>query len=496
MTNKKLINRIVLIALFVAYLTFNGILLVRHELWRDEANVWLMGKNLSPFQLLAEIKYQGHPCLWYLLVMPFAKIGLPFKTIGVISFLIMSVTTGIFLWKAPLHLPTKAICIFSPIFTYFYSVIARNYCLIALLLVLLAWHYPKRNDKSIFYGLLLGLLVQADTIAIAVAGMISFMWLCEGVYKACRDKAFKALKPVLTGIWIPVVSLLFWAAQFYQVSDSPVLSVRTLGVKELLNEVKNFAFAILIRMTGWEKGICILFLLTLLAMAAIASVRVRNFWSFSVLAITFGFYAFFSAVIYQLHIWHHISLCFVLIWSIWVFYDQKKEKQADDKITIISLWGMEVLLCVFAIGMFINWNSDREPSNFSNAWNGVYSDGVYTAEYIKENISPDELVISDNIPMASTVLAYLKGYEFYYAGNGDVATYADWSEHQEQTISWDDLLLWVSINFPGRQEFYILKSNDSCLQDTDALNEREILYQSDKETARGEEYTLYRIYCR
>lgn len=496
MTNKKLINRIVLFTLFVAYLIFNGILLARHELWRDEANVWLMGMNLSPFQLLAEIKYQGHPCLWYLLVMPFAKLDLPFVTIGVISLLIMSVATGVFLWKAPLHPPIKAICIFSPIFTYFYSTIARNYCLIALILILLAWNYPKRNDGGLVYGLLLGLLVQADTIAIAVSGMISFMWLCEGVYKSCRDKSLKAFKPVLIGIWIPLVSLLFWILQFYQVSDSPVYSTRTLGMKELLNEVKNFAFAILIRMTGWEKGICILFLLILLLVSVVVSVRMRNFWSLAVLTVTFGFYAFFSAVIYQLHIWHHISLCFVLIWSIWVFYDQKKEKQADDKVTKVSLWSMEVLLCVFAIGMFLNWNSEREPSNFNNAWNGVYSDGVYAAEYMQENVSPSELIVSDNIPLASTVLAYLKDYEFYYAGSGKVATYADWSEEQSQIISLDELMLWVSTNFPDRQEFYLLWTSDSCVYNSEALVDCEVIYQSNEKTARGEEYTLYRIYCR
>ncbi len=187
-------NNIILAGLFFLYLLFNGILLILHEPWRDEANVWLMARELSPFGLLREIKYQGHPCLWYFVVMPFAKIGLPFRTIGVISYLIMALTAGIFLWKTPLHVATKGFCLFSPVFTYFYPVIARNYCLIALLLVLLAWQYRERNTHTIRYGLLLGLLVQADTIAIPIAGLISAMWLTENLWQWFRAKEFRTYR--------------------------------------------------------------------------------------------------------------------------------------------------------------------------------------------------------------------------------------------------------------------------------------------------------------
>ena len=145
MNIKERINKIALWLIFAVWLVFNGILLIRHELWRDEANVWLMARNLSPWELLSEIKYQGHPCLWYLLVMPLAKAGLPFKSIGVLSLFIMSFAAIVFLKKMPIGLPIKGICLFSPIFTYFYPDIARNYCLIAILLILLAWCYPKRN---------------------------------------------------------------------------------------------------------------------------------------------------------------------------------------------------------------------------------------------------------------------------------------------------------------------------------------------------------------
>ena len=214
-------ENIVLTILLAGYLVFNGILLAGHELWRDEANVWLIARELSPIQLFREIRYQGHPCLWYLIVMPFAKLGFPFKTISVLSFLIMASGAGIFTFKAPFHPLTKLVCLFSPIFSYYYPVVARNYCLIALLLILLAYYYTVRNNKPVLYGLLLGLLVQADTIALATSGLISLMWLYEGISQSIRSRQAAPLFNKVKGLWIPFVSLLLWMAEFRNVSDSP-----------------------------------------------------------------------------------------------------------------------------------------------------------------------------------------------------------------------------------------------------------------------------------
>ena len=493
MNIKERINKIALWLIFAVWLVFNGILLIRHELWRDEANVWLMARNLSPWELLSEIKYQGHPCLWYLLVMPLAKAGLPFKSIGVLSLFIMSFAAIVFLKKMPICLPIKGICLFSPIFTYFYSDIARNYCLIAILLILLAWCYPQRNEKTLLYGLFLGLLVQADTIAIAPAGMISLVWVCESIWKSVRHKNPETVMRVWKGALIPLISLLFWIWQFYKVSDSPEFAVRELGLGELIREVKNFAFAILIRMTGWEKNACFLFLLLLLVAMLVISVRVRSLQAMIVLVFSFLFQAFFSAVIYQLHIWHYISLCFVFIWSIWILQFQMKEKECKDRISQGAMWIVELLIGVLAICMFINWNSDGESSNLSNAWNGLYSDGVNTAEFIEENIPENELIVSDNIPMASTVLAYLDGYCFYYAGSGEPASYADWSERQSGTVSFADLVSWVQTSFPEKERFFLLETGQSCVYDAEALADCRVLYQTKEQTARGEEYTIYMV---
>lgn len=496
MTNKSKRQKIdiaILTAVFLGYLIFNGVLLARHEVWRDEANVWLMARELSLFQLFEEIRYQGHPCLWYLLCMPFARAGLPVCTIGCISYLIMAVTAGLFLFKAPLAKIVKAAVVFSPIFTYYYAVIARNYCLIALLLMLLALCYPKRNEKCVLYGLLLGMLVQTDTIILMAAGMISLMWLVESLRHCYIEKSAKPFLNILKGIWIPLFSLILLILQFCHVSDSPVYLISSYGMTEFLTEVKYYLYWILIRLTGRHQLFCQIFLLLLFLLMAIASVKIKNAWALAVFWLAYLFEAVFSVMIYQLHIWHFIALCFVLLWTAWVLYLQKDEREPGGRTAGAALSGVQVLIAILSVCMFMRWNDQEESSSLANGLCGVYSDGVFAADYIRENIPKDALLVSVNVPYASTVLAYLPEYDFYFAGNGQRETYADWSAEQERMISLEELLLWAKTNFPGKSEFYLLDSADSCLTETGYLSECEVLYKTLENTARGEEYTIYRV---
>lgn len=480
--------------IFGAYIIFNGILLWNHEPWRDEANVWLMARNLGPLQLLREIKYQGHPCLWYFLVMPFAKMGFSFRTIGVLSTVIMAVAAWFYLWRVQQWLIIKALVLFSPIFTYFYPTIARNYCLIALLLILLAVNYSERNTHPLRYGVLLGLLVQADTIAIAPAGMITLVWLLENLFLFIFRKNKKCIMGCLKGAWIPLASLLFWIAQFYQVSDSPVFKVQRYSIWKLLVEIKNYVYIILIRMTGWSHMTCTIYFLLILIGMILISIKIRNIGSLAVFLFNLLFQCAFSVMVYQLHIWHYLSLCFTFIWMLWTVQEKAKEKQiTKDKIYEISCRGVSVLVGILAVAMFMHWNSAEEPSNLQNALHGSYSDGENTAVFIKNNLESEDILISTNVCMESSVVAFLPEYHFYYAGTGKEETYADWSESQSRDVTVEDVIAWLQETFPEKEVAYLIQGNDSCIIDSDNLSIYDKIYETTGATARNEEYQIYGI---
>jgi len=41
-----------------------------HEIWRDEAQVWCIVRNVNLSEIFQITKIEGHPMLWYLLVLP------------------------------------------------------------------------------------------------------------------------------------------------------------------------------------------------------------------------------------------------------------------------------------------------------------------------------------------------------------------------------------------------------------------------------------------
>lgn len=494
---------IVKLIVLLIYLVINGIFLAGHEHWRDEANVWLVARDNNPFELIKEIRWQGHPCLWYFIVMPFAKLGFPFETISVLSYLFMTGVTCLFLFKAPFRFITKVICIFSPIFTYYYPVVARNYCVLVLVLLVLAYLYPKRNEKPVRYGLLLGLLVQADTLGLVVSGFISLMWLWECVCTSIKERTKDSLVIGVKGLWIPLVSFFFWVYQFSGVKESPLFLNRTFTIDELLKEMGVFAKYILTRMTGQGDAFNFVLVLLFFVAGVLLAVTIKNAWPILVVGGLFVFQTIFSLIVYQLHIWHYIMLCFTIIWCFWVGCDKRNlAKYGEEKglmvekISKISGLLAEAVLVILSITMLTMWISPKEPSNIQNAYNGLYSDGKNTAKYIEKNIDEEELIITTDVSEAASVVAYLNtDYHFYFAGNGEAETFSSYRNEQSAPITYDDLLKWIGDNFPEKKCFYLMICFNNCVTDVpDEVKEDWVLcYHTPEKTARAEEYSIYKI---
>lgn len=282
--------------------------------------------------------------------------------------------------------------------------------------------------------------------------------------------------------------------------------MRVLSAGEMLQEIKSFSFHILTRMTGQGEKLGLLLILLFAAVGILLSIKAKNAWPAIVAAGAFLFEAVFSVMVYQLHIWHYIAICFSLIWAFWVYATLCDTDNGMDNVVevrrYIAIGGKllsEGLLILLGITMFLRWNSPEESSNLANAWSGLYSDGVHVAEYMKGNVGKDEIILSTDIIEAATVQAYLgKEYTFHYAGTGETATYANYTEEQSRGVNYGEFLTWMTENFPDREYVYLLKSPTNCVHDIpdDVKAQWELCYQTAEETARGEEYSLYKIALR
>ena len=62
----------ILFLLSLLAILINFILMLTHEAWRDEAQAWLISRDLSPLEMIKQMSYEGHPILWYFILAPFS----------------------------------------------------------------------------------------------------------------------------------------------------------------------------------------------------------------------------------------------------------------------------------------------------------------------------------------------------------------------------------------------------------------------------------------
>jgi hypothetical protein len=164
----------------LAFLAVAGSAMASHELWRDEAQPWLVAlHSRSLLELFRQIRYEGHPGLWYTLLYFVAR-GTPSPVAMQLLHLAIG---GAAVWMvaryAPFTVLQRVLFAFGYFPLYEYTVVSRDYGLGMLLLlatcaaigagrsrfplvVALIALIPHTNAFAAIVGLGLGLALLAD----------------------------------------------------------------------------------------------------------------------------------------------------------------------------------------------------------------------------------------------------------------------------------------------------------------------------------------------
>src|SRR4030042_6089558 len=108
--------------LILLYSAIQVLLLIHHEPWEDEARTWLIVRDLDIVSIFNQMAYEGSPALWYMLLVPFAKIGLPYISEFILHLMIAIAAVTVFILYAPFSKITKILFIFSYYMAYEYSI--------------------------------------------------------------------------------------------------------------------------------------------------------------------------------------------------------------------------------------------------------------------------------------------------------------------------------------------------------------------------------------
>ena len=152
-----------------------------HEPWFDEAQAWAIARSGSIKEILFEIPhYEGHPPLWHLILVPFAKLGAPYElSLAVVNIFFMTLAVAVLLFKSPFPKLIRCLLPFNFFLFYQYGVISRPYCILLLAIFLAAVCYKNRNEHPVKYLLCLALMCAVHSYGIIIAGCLCIAWLIE-----------------------------------------------------------------------------------------------------------------------------------------------------------------------------------------------------------------------------------------------------------------------------------------------------------------------------
>ena len=163
---------------FLIYVTIVGVGMHYHELWLDECQHFLIGRDSDSLSgLYWNMRYDGHPRLWnFMLFFITHFISSSYIGMQVLHLLIIAGAVWLFLRYAPFTLLVKVLILSGYYFLFEYSVLSRNYALGILLLfaVCVLLREPRRN--LLWIGFILFVMCNTH-LFFAFAAMGVFFYL-------------------------------------------------------------------------------------------------------------------------------------------------------------------------------------------------------------------------------------------------------------------------------------------------------------------------------
>jgi hypothetical protein len=188
-------------------LTFSaiaGVAVWFHEPWADEAQAWLIARDLGISGILHQMGYEGSPPLWHLLLWGLIRLRLPYAALGTVSLTL--VAAGMYIWLrwSPLPAFVRLLVPFAFYYQYQYAVVARSYALSTLLAFAAVALWRAKPVRVIPLGLVVALLAQTNLYGFTIAGGIACAFAWEYIGEFCKRRASRSqlFQPCVAAIFV------------------------------------------------------------------------------------------------------------------------------------------------------------------------------------------------------------------------------------------------------------------------------------------------------
>lgn len=175
-------RQLFIVLLFISTCVIGAITIYHHEMWRDESQAFLLvrdSKNLG--ELWQNVRYEGHPILWHLILFVAYHIFPSIYTIQVVHLLIGLSVVALIVFYSPFSFVEKFLLCFSYFFSFEYLIISRNYSIGVFLLFLSICLYLRKKSKRtmINIAVVLGLAANTNIYSFIISCCLFTCFLCN-----------------------------------------------------------------------------------------------------------------------------------------------------------------------------------------------------------------------------------------------------------------------------------------------------------------------------
>lgn len=478
-------NKFNIVSLTV-YAVISFVILLFHEPWRDEAQAWLISRDLNIFEIIKQLTYEGHPGLWYFILHFFSRLGFPYFIEKLISYGFCLVSAWIILKKAPFDKFLKILILLSSPMLYLYPSISRSYCLIPLSISLCAIYYKKRHDEPIKYLLSILLLANTHIVLYGLIGALIISFFIEEIIinRNQNSKEYKKKICIYCGIICFIIILICIPILISVIknTDANVLNRTKLEFDYIVYRCFEVIISLIIDFSCGTSNIIIVTFLVFICIYLFTYLFFYNKKYFFILICTLVPQIYIYGFVYVASLQRAGIILFLILFFLWISNENDKKSKKIYKI-----------ICEIFIMIIFLLNTYNCYKLVHKEITTEYSSSTRMSNYINNNIEENSIIVCTNMPLTSAVIPNCINYKFWSPQKNDFFTFVTWDENYKKEIDLDKMFEDVKNLFKDKK-IYLLYSYDFDEILLDFYKNNEYIEEIFKcEDSEKENYILYRI---
>ena len=483
-------EKIFIFTILGIYIVVAIIKVLFHEPWRDEAQAWLLARDLNIIELINNMKYEGHPILWHMLLKILQLFRLPYVSQMILHAILNITAVYLILTKIDCNKFWKFLFIFSDIVAFEYLVISRNYVLVLLLLVIIAIFYKDRFNKPVVYSCLLVLLANTTAHILGLVGALAVLFAFESIVKYRKRETLdkRKLIIIITSVIVVLVSamlVIVLSYNFKQESDAITISIP-----------KKFS-QIMVLIIGciytYVYGFTLLTTLSPLLLSIIGGIillsAIMLFYKQSAIMFIYiiatGFLGIFMSMMNSIASRHMYIYVLIFAFCFWLrpYYIIQKSKK------IINCQRVSICVLYFCMILLVIVNIKSSYSDLTK----VFSDSRNTANFIKENKYEDYIFVTYYSSLAAPILPYFEDKSLWSIEDQKEHTYMPWTKEfmTKEVYESSKIENIVDSNFNSKSNLLLILNNNEVISD-EYKEKLELIYETNEEIFTNEKYSIYK----